>query len=120
VAKPGDLSHDELACVYAALILIDDDVSVTGDKINAILKAAKIEIEPFWPGLFAKALEGVNARELITSLGGSLGGEAAPAAAHGPSAPAAAAAPVEEKVEKKVEAKEESQSDEDMGLDLFG
>merc|ERR1711976_753903 len=32
----------ELACTYAALILNDDDVEITGDKITAILKAANI------------------------------------------------------------------------------
>ena len=47
----------ELACTYAALILNDDDCEVTGDKITAILKAANVEIEPFWPSLFAGALK---------------------------------------------------------------
>lgn len=56
------LSSEELACVYAALILHDDDVAITGDKISTILKAAKVDIEPYWPGLFAKALEGVNVK----------------------------------------------------------
>ena len=36
------MSNEELACVYAALICIDDDVTVTGDKILAILKAANV------------------------------------------------------------------------------
>ena len=31
----------ELACTYAALILNDDDVEITGDKITAILKVFK-------------------------------------------------------------------------------
>ena len=44
----------EMACVYAALILADDDVAVTPDKISAILKAAGVDFEPYWPGLFAK------------------------------------------------------------------
>lgn len=49
-----------------------------GEKIQTILKAAGVEVEPYWPGLFAKALEGVNAKDLITNVGSGVG--AAPAA----------------------------------------
>merc|ERR1712141_171832 len=64
----SDMSS-ELACTYAALILNDDDVEITGDKISTILKAAKVDVEPFWPSLFAGALKDVNVRELITNIG---------------------------------------------------
>eukprot|EP00178_Gracilaria_changii_P023448 TRINITY_DN70947_c0_g1_i1.p2 TRINITY_DN70947_c0_g1~~TRINITY_DN70947_c0_g1_i1.p2 ORF type:complete len:112 (+),score=31.07 TRINITY_DN70947_c0_g1_i1:81-416(+) len=108
-------SKDELACTYAALILADDDVPVTEQKITTILKAAGVEVEPFWPSLFAKAVADLNIKELITNVGA--GAVAAPAAA----APAAggADAPKEEakKEEKKVESEEES--DDDMGFGLF-
>merc|ERR1712037_230296 len=43
----------ELACTYAALILSDDGVDISGDKIASLLKDANVEVEPFWPGLFA-------------------------------------------------------------------
>merc|ERR1711893_330678 len=102
-------STDELACTYSALILADDDIQVTGDKINAILKAANVTVEPFWPTLFARALGGVNIKEMITNIGSAAA--AAPAAAGG-----------EEKKEetKKEEKKEESEeSDDDMGFGLF-
>ncbi|XP_053663208.1 60S acidic ribosomal protein P1 [Anopheles marshallii] len=111
------LNKAELACVYSALILVDDDVAVTDEKIATILKAANVEIEPYWPGLFAKALEGIDVKSLITSIGsgvGSGGGAPAAAAAGGAAAPAAA----EKKEEKKEEEPEES--DDDLGFGLFG
>ena len=109
-------TKDELACVYAALILADDQVAVTADKLTTILKAAGVSVEPYWPSLFAKALEGVSIKELVSNVGSSAG--AAPAAAAGGAAPAAGgAAPAEEKKEEKKEESEES--DEDMGFGLF-
>merc|ERR1711885_4614 len=69
----------ELACTYAALILNDDDCEITGDKIATILKAASVDVEPFWPSLFAGALKDVNVRELITNIGSGVGSGAAAA-----------------------------------------
>ncbi|VDM93852.1 unnamed protein product [Onchocerca ochengi] len=115
------MANQELACVYAALILQDDEVAITGDKISTLLKAAHVDVEPFWPGLFAKALEGVDVKSLITNISSSVGGGGGAPAGAAPSAAAAAAAPVaaaaEEKEDKKEEAKEES--DDDMGFGLF-
>merc|ERR1711924_104508 len=104
----------ELACTYAALILNDDDCEITGDKISAILKAAKVDVEPFWPSLFAGALKDVNVRELITNIGSGVG--SGPAAAGGGAAAGGAAE--EEKVEEKKESSSESK-DDDMGFGLF-
>ncbi|KAF4522546.1 hypothetical protein B566_EDAN012837 [Ephemera danica] len=108
---------NELACVYAALILVDDEVPITGDKIQTILKAANVEVEPYWPGLFAKALEGISVKDLITNVGSGVG--AAPAGGAAPAAAAAAVdAPAEKKEEKKKE-ESENESDDDMGFGLF-
>lgn len=52
-----------------------------GEKIQTILKAANVNVDSYWPGLFAKALEGVNVKELITNIGSGVG--AAPAGAGG-------------------------------------
>ncbi|KAH8409357.1 hypothetical protein KR222_001559 [Zaprionus bogoriensis] len=106
----------ELACVYASLILVDDDVAVTGEKISTILKAANVDVEPYWPGLFAKALEGINVKDLITNIGSGVG--AAPAG--GAAAPAASDAPAAEaKKEEKKKEEESDVSDDDMGFGLF-
>ncbi|XP_033230884.1 60S acidic ribosomal protein P1-like [Belonocnema kinseyi] len=108
-------SKAELACVYSALLLVDDDVAVTGEKIQTILKAANVDVEPYWPGLFAKALEGINVKELITNIGSGVG--AAPAGGAAPVAAAAAEAAPQKEEKKKVES--EAESDDDMGFGLF-
>ncbi|KAA8571603.1 hypothetical protein EYC84_001600 [Monilinia fructicola] len=109
------MSNAELATSYAALILADDGLDITADKLQTLIKAAGIEdIEPIWTSLFAKALEGKDVKDLLLNVGS--GGGAAPAAA-GAAAGGDAAAPAEEKKEEKEEAKEES--DEDMGFGLF-
>lgn len=79
-------SREELACVYSSLILFDDDISITAEKLQTILKTANVEIEPYWPTLFAKALEGVDIKGLITNISSGVG-SGAPAA--GGAAPAA-------------------------------
>ncbi|CAF0852017.1 unnamed protein product [Didymodactylos carnosus] len=110
------LSNDELACVYAALILADDNVAVTGDKISTLLKAANYEIEPYWPGLFANALEGLKIQDLIKNVGSaSAAGPATTAAAPAAGGPQKDAPAKEDKKPAKEEKKEESEDEGDMG-----
>ncbi|KAM5380939.1 hypothetical protein ACJZ2D_003248 [Fusarium nematophilum] len=108
------MSTAELASSYAALILADDGVEITADKLQTLIKAAKVEdVEPIWTTIFAKALEGKDVKDLLVNVGS--GGGAAPAAGGAAAGGDAAAAPAEE--EKKEEEAEES--DEDMGFGLF-
>jgi large subunit ribosomal protein LP1 len=109
------MSTAELATSYAALILADDGVEITSDKIQALIKAANVvDVEPIWASLFAKALEGKDVKDLLSNVG-SGGGAAAPAAGGG----AAAAGGAAEEVKEEAKEEEKEESDDDMGFGLF-
>merc|ERR1719197_404755 len=108
-APANQQEKEELAITYAALILHDDNLPITEENLNAILTAADVKVQPFWPRVFAKLLEGKDSAQIDDII---LGGGAAPAVAGG----ADAAAPVEE---AKPAEEEEEESDEDMGFGLF-
>jgi large subunit ribosomal protein LP1 len=110
-------SHDELACTYSALILTDDDVPITSEKITTILKAANVQFEPIWPTLFARAVTSINIKDFVTKIGAGFGTGAAPAAAA--ATEPAAGKKEEKKEEKKVVEEESDKEDEDMGFGLF-
>ena len=47
MARPGELpplTTEELACIYSAAILADDDIPVTQEKLSTILKAADVDV----------------------------------------------------------------------------
>ncbi|KAG5194041.1 hypothetical protein JEQ12_020402 [Ovis aries] len=90
----------ELTCICLAFVLHNSEVTVPEDKINALIKAAGVNVEPFCPGF------------LICNVGA--GG---PAVAGG-LVPSPTVAPAEE---KKVEAKKEEfeESVDDMSFGFF-
>ncbi|KAK6509933.1 60S acidic ribosomal protein P1 [Arthrobotrys musiformis] len=109
------MATSELAVSYAALILADEQIDITADKLNTLLKGANVEVEPIWTSLFAKALEGKDVKDLLLNVGSGGGAAVATGAASGAAGGAAAAE--EAKEEEKEEEKEES--DDDMGFGLF-
>lgn len=84
------------------------------DNINTLVKAAGVEVEPYWPALFASLAAKKNVDDFILNVGAGGGGAAAPAGGDAGAAAAAggAAAPA---AEEKVEEEE----DADMGFSLF-
>ncbi|MQM04212.1 hypothetical protein Taro_037006 [Colocasia esculenta] len=49
--------NTELAFNCAALILYDDGIAITAEKISTLVKVAKVTVDSHWPPLFAKLLE---------------------------------------------------------------
>ncbi|KAL3374021.1 hypothetical protein AABB24_005805 [Solanum stoloniferum] len=110
------MSVGELGCTYAALLLFDDGIPITAEKIATVVKVANISVESYWPSLFAKLFEKRDIEDLILTVGTGGGPAVAVAAAPvGGGGGGGAAAPAAE--EKKEEMKEDS--DEDLGLSLF-
>ncbi|KAI5561684.1 hypothetical protein BDE02_15G004200 [Populus trichocarpa] len=63
------MSLSQFACTYATLILHDEDISITSDKIATLVKAANVTVESYWPSLFAKLAEKRNVGDLIMNIG---------------------------------------------------
>merc|ERR1711879_798972 len=108
-APTSPAEKEELAMSYAALILHDDGLPITEENLEKILAAANVKVQPFWPRVFAKILDGKDADTINDII---MGGGAAPAAG---GAAAAEEAPKEEAPAEE----EEEESDEDMGFGLF-
>merc|ERR1712151_1183236 len=87
--------HDELCCSYAALMLHDDGVEITAEKLSKVIKDSGNTVEPYWPMLFAKALKSADIGDMLTQVA-----SAGPAGGAGPAAAGPAAAAEEKKEEK--------------------
>ena len=114
-------ANSELACVYSALILHDADISITADKITTLIHAAGVSVEPIWPTLFAKALQGKDVGALVSSLG-SPGAAVASQADQGGGSGGGGAAAEQQAVEedqKRNEDEDSGEESEDMGFGLF-
>ncbi|KAM5326189.1 large ribosomal subunit protein P1-like [Glossophaga mutica] len=101
----------DFAFICLTLILHDDEVTVTvtKDKMNDFIIADGVNVELFWPGLFAMALASVNIRSLIGNVGAGGPATAADSAPTGGPAPTTAA-PAK---------KEESEESDDTGFGIF-
>eukprot|EP00331_Platyophrya_macrostoma_P031227 CAMPEP_0176446034 /NCGR_PEP_ID=MMETSP0127-20121128/24076_1 /TAXON_ID=938130 /ORGANISM="Platyophrya macrostoma, Strain WH" /LENGTH=89 /DNA_ID=CAMNT_0017831973 /DNA_START=46 /DNA_END=311 /DNA_ORIENTATION=- len=78
--KVDKTTHDEMCCTYAALILQDEGLEISGEKINKLIAASGNKVDAYWPGLFARALHGKNVSELLLGGGGAAGGSTGGAA----------------------------------------
>ena len=110
--------HDEMCCVYAGLVLFDDKVEITADKLNKVIAASGNAVESYYPEFFAKYFKSVDLDKLLQNVG-------SPSAA-----PATAAAPADAKKDdkkddkkggkkeapKKKEPEPEPEEDEDVGF----
>ena len=115
--------HDELCCVYAGLLLFDDGMDITADKIQKIIKASGNEVDGYYPEFFAKYLAKADIKSMLTVTPAA--GTAAPAEApHEEKKDDKKGGKKDDKKGGKKEKKEEKPKEEeedDIGFgDIFG
>ena len=115
----GPVTTQDLACIYSAAILADDDIPITSDKISTLLRAAEVNVEPIWPSLYAKALQGIEIKQLITKIGNVATESGTTAALSGGIAGDAKESANVEKSAPVAPDPESDDDDDDMGLSLF-
>ena len=69
--------HDELCCVYAGLLLFDEGIEITAEKINKIIEASGNKVDSYYPEFFGKYLHDADIKTLLTAqpAGAPAGGE---------------------------------------------
>lgn len=81
--------HDELCCVYAGLLLFDDKVEITSEKLLKVIEASGNKVDSYYPEFFASYLKGADINKMLTAQ------------------PAAGAAPAEHHDEHKDDKKDD-------------
>ncbi len=110
---------DELCCVYAGLLLFDDKVEITADKLNKVITASRNSVEAYYPEFFAKYLATTDLNAILNSVGSG------PAVAAGPAATETKGDDKKDdkkggKKEEKKKEEPKQEEEEAFGLDLFG
>ena len=95
-------TRDQMACVFAILLLHDDAQEASEENVKKVLAAADLKVQPYWPALFLKAIQGRSIDSLLTCGGGSQQAAPAPATDSKKDASKNAAPAKKEKEEEKV------------------
>ena len=116
--------HDELCCVYAGLLLFDEGMEITADKIQKIIKASGNEVDDYYPEFFAKYLAKADIKSMLTVTPAA--GAAAPAEEHhedkkgGDKKDDKKGGKKDDKKKEKEKPKEEEEDDMEGFGDIFG
>ena len=116
--------HDELCCVYAGLLLYDDGMEITADKIEKIIKASGNEVDGYYPEFFAKYLSKADIKSMLTVAPSAGAGAPAGEEHHEDKKDDKKGGKKDDKKGKKEEKNKEEkkvEEEEDVGLgDIFG
>ena len=119
--------HDELCCVYAGLLLFDEGMEITADKIQKIIKASGNAVDDYYPEFFAKYLAKADIKSMLT-VAPAAGGAAPAKEEHheddkkgGKKDDKKGGKKEEKKKEKEKEKPKQEEEEDDVGFgDIFG
>ena len=57
--------YNEVCCSYAALMLSDDGVEITKERLDKAIRSSGNQVEALWPQMFANALEKTDINALL-------------------------------------------------------
>ncbi len=118
--------HDELCCVYAGLLLFDEGMEITADKLQKIIKASGNTVDDYYPEFFAKYLAKADIKSMLTVTPAAGAGAAPAHEEHAEKDDKKGGKKDDKKGGKKEEKKKEKEKpkeeeEEDMGFgDIFG
>lgn len=109
VTKLEGQDADIFAVSLSAMILDDDDMAVTTERMESLTKAAGLKVQGIWFSLYGDLFKNNKVSDLIMSSSAAVGGGGGAAPAGGAPAAGGDDAPAEEAAK---EAEEESSSDD--------
>merc|ERR1711874_317585 len=108
-----ETQRSQMACTFAALLLHDDRVEVSCESLKKVIDASGVNVAPYWPMLFANALQGKDLGSFLNVSSGSAPVQSGPVDGGNTGGGEA------KKEEAKAEEPEDEDEDMDLG-DLFG
>merc|ERR1712072_798438 len=66
-----EATRSQMACTFAALMLHDDGCDVNSASLNKVVDASGVKVAPYWPMLFAQALNGQDIGSFLAVSSGS-------------------------------------------------
>ena len=105
----SQVEKEQMACVFGTLLLHDDGQELTEATLKRAISEAGISIQPYWPSLFLKSLQGKSIEEFL-NVGASTPSTAGPV----PGAPLPAE---KRKAETKIE---EEKKEEEVDYSIGG
>merc|ERR1719507_2902184 len=66
-----ETQRSQMACTFASLLLHDEGIELNNGNLKKVIDAAGVKVAPYWPMLFAQALQGKDLGSFLSVSSGS-------------------------------------------------